>query len=421
MAGWRRYSEKWYIGYAFQGAVVLGVAPILLPLVVGNALGDAEAGAVVACFYVGQLMAPLLGTLTDKARAYKLVYFLGYGLLALGLALFPELTSLGFWFALAFLQGMGSAATNTVAAMFIVEFKPKEEWDPRIGWLQTFYGAGQAVGLGLAALLQAVPQVGLLISAALMLPGVWFGRQGLPATKAARHRPKPHLHQHMRRSKAPHRALGWMIHHYQASLTKNLIALVRHACTPYGVYIASWFCTMFGTWLMYNLYPLLMRSAYGIDAGLSSLYYALAALIGVFAYAPSGTLGEKIGDVGVVLIGTLMTLASVASMAVLAFIQPANTAWLAPVAFLLLPVAWSPLIVAGTSGAAQLSTLEEGTAVGIFNATTAIGSVLSALTAGLLAEYLGYAWVCMAAAASALLGAALLIPLLGKAKKQATR
>jgi MFS family permease len=206
-----------------------------------------------------------------------------------------------------------------------------------------------------------------------------------------------------------------MIHHYQASFAKSLVALFGQARTPYGIYIASWFCTMFGTWLMYNLYPLLMRSAYGIDAGLSSLYYALAALVGVFAYAPSGAIGEKIGDVRVVLVGTLMTLVSVTFLALLSFFKPAGTAWMAPAAFFLLPVAWSPLIVAGTSGAAQLSDLEEGTALGIFNATTALGSILSAFAAGILAEYLGYAFVCAAAAGFSLLGAGLLVPLMGGA------
>ena len=52
--------------------------------------------------------------------------------------------------------------------MFIVEYKPKQEWDARVGWLQTFYGIGQAAGLGLAAYLQARPELGLMVSAGLM-------------------------------------------------------------------------------------------------------------------------------------------------------------------------------------------------------------------------------------------------------------
>jgi hypothetical protein len=48
MINWKRYSERWYTGYAFQGAVVLGIIPILLPLVVAKAGGAAQAGVVIA-------------------------------------------------------------------------------------------------------------------------------------------------------------------------------------------------------------------------------------------------------------------------------------------------------------------------------------------------------------------------------------
>lgn len=410
MIQWKRYSEPWYGGYAFQGAVVLGVAPILIPIVVGKAGGSAAAGVVVAALYMGQLTAPLLGSLTDRLQLHRLVYFMGYGLLALGLALFPWLEGVGFWFALAFLQGMGAAATNTVSAMFIVETRPKDEWDPRIGWLQTFYGLGQAVGLGLAALLQMSPEMGMMLAAGLMLPGIWLGRVGLP-------RPETHAKpagqpKFSRRMHSPPRSPLGMLHRYESLFCKEARQALLFWRSAFGLYLFSWFLVMLGTWLIYNLYPLLMQSSFGIDASLSSVYYAVAAGIGIFFYAPSGTLGNRIGDGEVVMLGTLMSLVSAGGLAALAFMPSSLNIWLVPSFFILMPVAWSPLIVAGTAFTAQLATFEEGAAVGVFNATTAIGSVLAAFGAGYVAEYLGYNMVLALATVLMLLGAAVLLPVM---------
>lgn len=415
MINWKKYSEPWYSGYSFQGAVVLGVAPILIPIIVGKSSGSAAAGIVVAALYMGQLTAPLLGSLTDRLNLHRAIYFLGYLLLALGLALFPWLSGMVFWFILAFLQGMGAAATNTVSAMFIVETRPKDEWDPRIGWLQTFYGLGQAVGLGLAALLQMAPETGMLIAGALMLPGIWLGRLGLPRPE---HHEKPKDDPNFqRRSHMQPRSAMTTLRHYETVFGKDIKHALLFWRSAFGLYLLSWLLVMLGTWLIYNLYPLLMQSSFHVDASLSSVYYAVAAGIGIFFYAPSGTLGHKIGDGQVVMIGTLMSLVSAAGMTFLAYAQTPFNAWLVPIFFILMPVAWSPLIVAGTAFTAQLATFEEGAAVGIFNATTAVGSVLAAFGAGYVAEYLGYNMVLALAAALMLLGAAVLLPVikLGKA------
>lgn len=406
---WKANTESWYWGYAFQGAVVLGTAPILLPLIADKAGGAAQAGQVVAAFYLGQLLAPMWGSLADRTKRYALVYLSGYVLLALGLGLFPAAHVLGFWLALAFLQGAGAAATNTLAAAFIVEFKPKEEWDGRIGWLQTFYGAGQAVGLGLAAYLQARPEFGLIVSAGLMLPGVVLGQIGLPKVKVQQKAAGITFARHAHRT--PHRLSSMLYFYHRPSLQglKRLVAVWR---SLFSLYIVSWFCVMFGQLIVMNLYPLLMREAYGIDARLSSLYYAIAAVVGIFAYAPSGALGKRIGDAWVVMIGILMTLVSAIGMSVLAYTKTGGVAWLAPLSFGLMPVAWSPLIVGGTGLTGKLAPMAEGEAMGIFNATTAIASVLSAIGAGQLAHQFGFGLVPVVAAVIVCGSIALAVPLL---------
>ncbi len=396
----------------------MGVAPILLPIVVGAASGAAAAGTVVALFYAGQLLAPTFGTLADRTGWYRTIYLAGYGLLAVGLATFPLTGSLWFWLVLAFVQGAGSAATNTVAAMFIVEWKPKGEWDTRIGWLQTFYGTGQAAGLGLAAWLQAEPTTGLWIAAALMVPGAVLGAIRLPPPKAHTPLPPEQITFDRRKHLMP-RAPSAMLIHYNGTLQTAVRRLVSEWRSRFGLFLASWFLVLFATGLIYNLYPLLMRHAFDIGAGTSSLYYAVAATLGIFAYAPSGTLGNRIGDDRVVLIGMLMTLASTGGMAFLVYVDTGFDAWLVPLAFSLMPVAWSPLIVGGTALTAQLAqprNVPEGEAVGLYNASTAVASVLSAFAAGVIADLTSYGVVLILAAATSAGGILLMLPILGTSK-----
>lgn len=72
-----RYSELWYSGYAFQGAVVFGTGGILMPIVVNDAGNAAKAGTVIAFFYIGQMLAPLIGNITDRLGLHKISYLAG--------------------------------------------------------------------------------------------------------------------------------------------------------------------------------------------------------------------------------------------------------------------------------------------------------------------------------------------------------
>ncbi len=408
----RCYSEFWYSGYAFQGAVVFGTGAILMPIVVNNAGDAAKAGTVIGSFYIGQMFAPLMGAITDRTGWHRAFYLSGYVLLAVGLAVFPFTKLLWFWMTLAFLQGVGSGTSNTVAAIFIVEYKPKLEWDARVGWLQTFYGIGQAAGLGLAAVMQARPEIGLLVSAGLMVPGMVLGARGLPPS-AGYH--KPTKVEFSRRLHRPPHTIYSILHRYEGTISNNMKRLYQEWRSVFGVYITGWFFVMLATWLIGALYPLLMKSAFDLSYSMSSLYYALGAVIGIFAYTPSGTLGKRIGDGWVVIIGTVMTLISFAALATLAYVHSGFNQWLVPVMYILIPIAWSPLIVGGTAWAAQLATFEEGEALGSFNATTAVAAVVAAFAAGLLAHKFGYGMILIIAAGTSLLALVCFIPLMAQA------
>ena len=66
ISSFRKYTQLWYSGYAFQGIVVFGTGAILMPIIVNSAGDAAKAGMVMGFFYIGQLLAPLMGTITDR-------------------------------------------------------------------------------------------------------------------------------------------------------------------------------------------------------------------------------------------------------------------------------------------------------------------------------------------------------------------
>ena len=151
---------------------------------------------------------------------------------------------------------------------------------------------------------------------------------------------------------------------------------------------------------------------------MSSLYYALGAIIGIFVYTPSGTLGKQIGDGWVVIIGTIMTLISVAALATLSYVQTGLNQWLVPIMYILIPIAWSPLIVGGTAWTAQLATFKEGEALGSFNAATAVAAVIAAFAAGFVAHTFGYGMILIIATIASFLAIICFIPLIFSVKRE---
>ena len=406
-------SEPWYWGYMFQGGVILGVAPILIPILVAQSKGASAVGLVVGAFYLGQVLSPVIGKIADKTRRFAWFYLGGFALIGIGCAGFILVESTALWILFAGLQGLGAGSSNTTAFSYIVEFRPKEEWDARLGWLQTFYGSGQAVGLLLAALLQSNAAWGMILCAVLMIPGVLLARRGLPKagpekedvlqrTPETYHVPSP----------GPARTPVSIARHHEHLSMGTLLRLKSEIFSAFSLWIACWFLLMVGVWLVMNFIPLLMQQSYGISAGLSSLYYGITATIGIFFYAPSGAWAERWGSERVVFAGALAQLVACGGMVLLIPAGAAWQAWLVPVFFGFLPIAWSPLIVGGSALAGELARFSQGEAMGIFNATMALASVAAAVVGGWIAATWSYDQVTQAAAVFSVMGLIPLIPLL---------
>jgi MFS family permease len=125
-----RWFEPWFLAYGCLGIVQGGMLPLLLPLSSG---GMAHAGVIVGMMNLAGLIAPFWGHLADRRRLHRQILLAGMLVTLVPLLLMPADLGLPLKAALAGLLGLGFAAANTVANMFIVEVRPKQEWDARIG------------------------------------------------------------------------------------------------------------------------------------------------------------------------------------------------------------------------------------------------------------------------------------------------
>lgn len=397
---WWHWLEPWYLAYGLQGATVAGLAPILLPLAVGNQGSAAHIGLVMAAFNLGGLLAPVWGGLADRFRLHR--WLLVGGLLATagGLAVFPLAAHLATWIGLALLAGIGAAATATVANLFIVEAHPRPEWDERIGWLQTSYGLGQVVGLLVAgAVSHGNLRLGLWAAAGLSgLAAVW-GRLSAETPPEPR-RPRPVLLN-------PSQIGEWVLNSPQRlfhHLTAEAAGLIGEALgSPFGLFMFAWLLAFGGSATVFSLYPVMMRQLFGVTSGISSSIFALAAGVGILLYSPAGLWSDRWGPMRVLQAGLGLRLLAMLGLLGLGLVQIRGEGWLALTAFALVVLSWSLLTVAGTALAAELSPVSEGEAMGIFNAMTAAAAVIGSALGGWAAARWGY----IAAPALALGGVAL--------------
>jgi MFS family permease len=146
--GLQRYLAPWYLAYLILGIIHSGMLPFLLPLTVPGGVGHDLGGIayVVGAYNVGLLPASLLGLVAERRHLLRPVFFGGFVAIAVGLGGLPEVSRLGSWAVLAAPAGLGAGAVATVAPQFVVDFAPKPEWEPRIGWPLSGNGAGQLAG-----------------------------------------------------------------------------------------------------------------------------------------------------------------------------------------------------------------------------------------------------------------------------------
>ncbi len=384
------WIEPWFLAYACLGVVQGGMLPMLLPLSAG---GSTHAGTIVGVMNLAGLTAPFWGHLADRRRLHRQILLAGMLAALLALVLMPAQLSLPLKAALALILGLGFAAANTVANMFIVEVRPPEEWDARIGALQAFSGLGQVVGLLLAGFIGGRYALAYAVAAALVaaaVPMAWLTLRGIqvpvPRAAAAAHPPLG--------------GEGWAgspQRLFHIVTWRGLGTLLRELEMPFARLMIVWFVAFVAISAVLTMFPLALIREFGVSTGLPATTYAFAAAASLAMYPLAARTAKQRGARPVLRTGFAARAIAIAILAV-AFLSGMLGVPLALAGFVVLVMAWPLLGVSGTALAAHLAPGEKGEALGLFNASSSLAGAIGAFLGGWAMETVGYGAVCMVGA-----------------------
>lgn len=387
-----RTLEPWFAPFALVNGSAVGLVPILLPLVAVRH-GVGHVGLVMGAFNLGAFAAPLAGRLADRYRAYRLITAACAAVSAASLWLFPLV---GSWpqVPLALANGGGFAGAVTVANLLIVERQPTSEWNQRLGWLETALSVGQGGALILASWL-----AGLRVSTALSVAAV------IPAAAV----PLALLLIPSVRSAAPVASTGQPGGHHLASAghvgewgpaspsrahhlhqrRRPLRGMSGLLASRFGWMLAAWIPAYGGTALVFALYPVLFRSAFGVTPHVSALAFAAIVFASLPLFVVAGRVSQRRGPAAVLAGALASRVLLLAAMAVMAAVGHVPAA-LPLTAFAGIMFAWSFLSVASPGLTARLAPGDEGDAQGLLNAASGLAGLVGAIVGGAAAARWGY-------------------------------
>ncbi len=394
--GWRDRLAPWYGAYALLG-VVTSASAIWLPLVVEKRAGTAEqVGAVMSAVGFGVTLSPLWGFVADLSGAYKTVFRGGFVALGGGLwgilfghTLLP-LVLFGF------VQGVGIAASNTLANALVVECYDRSQWDQRIGWLQTFNAAGQVVGLLLPGIVSE--ERGIKLVAGLCLLALPLAGLGVCPPRRAKGQRGPALEDASRN--VPQRTAerwrhyglttGGLFQHGYFRLGNLWNRFIAEMSGGFAWLIAQWFLFTLVTTPFFAFFPLLMRNVFGVAPGLASTSYAVAVAAMLPLYSLAGERMHRRGPGVTLREGLFARACSFGALGVIAYWMGGNRVALALTMFVVVQLAWPFISVSMIDFAVRLAKLGEASAMGLFNGSAAVAGTLGSLAGGFVAARAGY-------------------------------
>jgi MFS family permease len=414
--GWQQAIEPWYLAYALVAVAVGGLGPIMIPLTVDRSAGGAaHVGLVMAANGLGQLSAALWGGLADRSHLHRVLFAGGSLGVAVALSGFHFLVGLPLWITLALLLGFGTAAVQTTANLLVVEAHPEDEWDARVGWLQTFFSAGSVLGLVIAGSLGHLPPgIGVLSGGGFAFLGMLYGwftthNPPLPGMPKARD-PRPGWLRH-RHGVFSMPIVPWVHniphHHFTFPSGGTLRRLGSIARSPLALFLVVWFLCAVSPAAIYALYPILMEKAYGVNTQWSSFAMAASTGVALFMYAPVSLLVHRIGARRVLQSALGLRLVALVLMFLVGFVAIAGRDWVAIAGFFGVQLAWPLMSVSSIVLTSSLATGDEGEANGIYNTVGGLGAMVGSAVGGWLVSLTSYD----AAAALGAVAVALALPL----------
>ena len=381
------WIEPWFLAYACLGVVQGGMLPLLLPLSAG---GSTHAGTIVGVMNLAGLTAPFWGHLADRRRLHRQVLLAGMLLVLAPLLLMPAVLGLPLKAALAGVLGLGFAAANTVSNMFIVEVRPKEEWDARIGALQALGGLGQVSGLLLAGFIGGRYALAFGVAAGLVaaaVPIAWMTLRGIQVPVA-------------RTTATAHPALGgesWASapqRLFHVLSWRGFLTLLHEMEMPFARLLGVWFIAFVAISAVLTMFPLSLIRAFGVSVRLPASTYAFAAAVSLFLYPLAASAAKKHGARRVLRAGFGARTVAIAILTA-AFVSQAHNVPLVLTGFVITVMAWPLLGVSGTALAAELAPGEKGEALGLFNASSSLAGAIGAFLGGWATEAFSYGTVCL--------------------------
>ena len=366
-----RVREDALVAGAFliYGALVPGLTVILLPVIVVEAgHRPFRIGAIVAALSAGSLFSPMWGWIADRMRASVVPLPLGFAFVGMGLMLLADATRLGPLFLASFLIGLGGAGCAAVGVLRAARNAGPSQTAAGISRLQMWTAIGAVAGMAAAGVVPA--RLAVLIGslsaaiAALLVVLAGGGEQSVD-TNAIR------------------RVAG------RSDTAALLIRLV-----------AAWSVFSLAVSTFSSLYPVVMRRSFDIHLTASSDTIATATLLSLPLYLVGGRLVRHIGGASCLRVCFVTRTASLLAFAVLALVRQHRTGALVVAG--LFQFIWPLVAIAANDMAATLPLASPGLSIGILAGAGALSSVLGSLLSGLVADWFGYRFVGVAAAALSL-------------------
>jgi len=389
----RTRSSLLYVPFGLLNATIAGVLGIALPLFAGEPGLASLAGALLNLgLAVGAPVAGWLSARLSRVRALA-GSLLGASMAVLAFALPQPVIFLSATFAV----GLCASVGLTLATLFVMGWYPKGRWDAQIGWLQTWMGAGQVLGLLTASAVTGRRELAVLSAGLLLGAAAWAVRLPPPTATGAALRPGHAI----RRSPRTEVVEVMTLHHLAAFHPREWPILRQRAVL---VFLVPWSLVQLGTAPLFALYPLLLHARFGLPTSVAAGLFALAALVGAILYEPAGALTKRYGATRVLVVSYAARALALALVAGAILLRAAP--WAAG-GFVLVVAIWSFLAVAGNARVADLA--PPGSAGAEFGAVAAVATlarVVGNLLAGTLVAGLGYGAI--VGAGAALLGLATL-------------
>ncbi len=381
-----QWMEPWFLAYTCLGIVQGGMLPLLLPL---SSASSIEAGTIVGVMNLAGLTSPLLGHFADRRRRHHHVLLVGMMVTLVALLVMPLQLAFPLKVLAAAVLGIGFAAANTVANMFIVEVRPQHEWDARIGALQALTGMGQVGGLLIAGIIGGRFALAFGVAAALIataIPIAWLTLRGV-------HVPIP------RAAATAHPPLGgeeWggaMQRQFHIPTWQGLKEQLHRFEPPFIRLQIFWFVAFVMIGAVMSMFPLALVRTFGVPEAMPATAYAFAAAASLLIY-PTAVRVARARGAHLLLRSALAVRAVAISFVAVAFMSEATGPVLPLAGFIVLVLTWPLLGVSGTVLSAELAPSEKGEALGLFNALSSLASAVGAFSGGLALELGGYGAVC---------------------------